>query len=82
VTVAAAAVLAKEKEFKRLYAFLYTKDYEKAKIAFKRAMQEVHPDHGGDTERARQIIAAWDERKRSQGWEKPAPTVTKSEETR
>src|ERR1017187_5649783 len=71
-----------EKEFKRLWGFLYAKDYETAKSAFRRAMQEVHPDHGGDSERAQRIIAAWDERKRSQGWEKPAPTVTKSAEER
>lgn len=63
-------------EFKRLYAFLYIKDYGKAAVAFKRAMQEVHPDHGGDPEQAQRLILAWDDYKKRQGWSGRAPTVT------
>ena len=63
-------------EFKRLYAFMYTKDYGKVAVAFKRAIQEVHPDHGGDPEAAKRIIVAWDEYKKRNGWTGPAPTVT------
>jgi hypothetical protein len=65
-----------EREFKRLYAFLYTKDYGKAAVAFKQAMQEAHPDHGGDPEQASRIIVAWGEYKKRQGWSGPAPSVT------
>lgn len=70
------AYLAKSKDFERLYAFLFIKDYGRAAVAFKQAMQEVHPDHGGDSEAARRIIAAWEEHKKSNGWSGPAPTVT------
>jgi hypothetical protein len=65
-----------EKEFKRLYAFMYTKDYGKAAVAFKQAIQEVHPDHGGDPEAAKRIIVAWDKYRKSNGWTGPAPKVT------
>ncbi len=65
-----------EAEFKRLYAFLYIKDYGKAAVAFKRAMQEAHPDHGGDPQQASRIIVAWDDYKRRNGWSGPAPSVT------
>src|SRR5271167_3517779 len=70
------AYKAKEKDFERLYAFLFIKDYGRAAVVFKRAMQEAHPDHGGDPEQARRIIAAWEEHKKSNGWSGPAPTVT------
>jgi len=65
-----------EREFKRLYAFLSIKDYGRAAVTFKQAMQEAHPDHGGDPEAAGRIIVAWDEYKKRQGWSGPAPTVT------
>lgn len=80
VTLAAAAVKAKYKEFDRrydrLYAFLRIEDYGKAKAAFKRAMLEVHPDQGGEPEDARQVIVAWDKRKKSMGWDQPTVTET------
>lgn len=65
-----------DREFKRLYAFLYTKDYGKAAVAFKQAMQEAHPDHGGNPEQASRIIVAWDEYKKRNGWSGPAPKIT------
>jgi hypothetical protein len=63
-----------DREFKRLYAFLYIKDYGKAAVAFKQAMQEAHPDHGGDPRQAGRIIIAWDAYKKRQGWSGPATT--------
>jgi|ERR1035437_5429652 hypothetical protein len=62
-----------EAEFKRLYAFLYIKDYGKAAVAFKRAMQEAHPDHGGDPQQASRIIVAWDDYKRRNGCPRADP---------
>jgi hypothetical protein len=79
VTLANAAVQAEGKEFDRLWAFLTIKDYGKASVAFKRAMKEVHPDLGGDSETTRRMIEAWDRRKKNLGWSGPAPTVTPKE---
>jgi hypothetical protein len=79
VTIVGAAHKAKSKEFDRLYARLYAftkiKDYEKAKAAFRRAMQETHPDHGGDPERAKDIIIEWNRTKNFNGWDQ-RPIVT------
>jgi hypothetical protein len=76
VTVSAVAHELEGKEWDRLNACLIIKDYGRAAVAFKRAMQEVHPDHGGDSETTRQMIEAWEKRKKTMGWSGPAPTVT------
>jgi hypothetical protein len=65
-----------EKMVDRMYAFYDYKDYGRAAKAFKQAMQEFHPDKGGDPEDAKRIIAAWDAHKKLHGWSGPAPSVT------
>lgn len=64
------------KRVDRMYAFYRAKDYGRAAVAFKQAMQEFHPDHGGDHDTAARIIAAWDAHKKLHGWTGPAPSVT------
>jgi hypothetical protein len=68
-----------ENEFERHYAFLRIKDYGKAAaVAFKQAMQETHPDHGGDPDDARRIIAAWNDYKKAQRLVRERSTVTQA----
>ncbi len=35
--------------------------YAALKAAFRTALKELHPDHGGNEERAKELIAAWKE---------------------
>jgi hypothetical protein len=57
-----------DRQFDRLYRFIGIHDYELAKAAWRKAMIEIHPDHGGDPASAARVNEAWGKYKKQEGW--------------
>jgi hypothetical protein len=56
------------KQADKLYAFIGIHDYALATHAYKQAMVEIHPDHGGDPASAARVNEAWGKYKKQGGW--------------